>query len=911
MSIFNFDKKPPYLSRDWQAFQQFMGNIGAFMYIAKDKTAYLDEAACRMLSCTHDKINEYEFFNLLEKISKNPIEGQKHIYKFIDTNTTRYIKMNIYETSDEWLGFVQDFTRQMSEKDRADGFVEYDSVTRLLSFPSFSQKVKKLIEETPNSFLATLYIEGLDKLGSFLTVDNTNCCITSIAEVLKSFSADNIIISSKSNYEMCVFFYNCEKADVYKLLNSMDEAVQRCVPTDDFGEIIDISDKSSIRLSIGCSSLPDEAADFNMLVNYSEFALYEARNDRRHVINWFSKENYIREKDAYKNAQIFNRIIHENSITYHLQPIIETQTGEIVAYEALMRTTGDYRMTPTQLLKIASEQNNLYAIEKLTLFNAMKLLSDNQQVFTDRKLFINCLPSTLLTDDDFNELYLTFGELFEKVVIEITEQTEANEGNVKLLLKRCKFLHCELAIDDYGTGYSNSANLLTYCPNYLKIDRSLISDIHNDMKKQQLVTSIIEFCHENQLRSLAEGVETIQELKTVIRLGVDLIQGYCTSTPKPLMLNKISADIRDEIIRTNLESRPAGKKKIYMAKNDTELDLLKLALERYTDIQIYQSSLTIVGDPEKPVRMNITLMDNHSCDLTLKNVNMISSNSKPTICVGESARLIINLKKNNKLNYSGIFVPMSSQLELGGSGNLFIDCYASMGIGIGNDIEHGYGDITVDMNGKLEIICNSEQAIAIGGGNNDNESEIKLVSGDVNITMYCHNGVAIGTVGGGSIIDLGENCNLDATVSGIKVIGIGSGSGSTEINSESNINLFCSGAKSIGIGAMENGEGSVMIKKGILNFKMRSATHSCIGGIDGCVDVKIKNADIDIDSEGNSITGIGDVAGSGNITLVDSKINLNMLAAEPVDVGSKDGDILIQNSTVNSIINNKKVSRTN
>ena len=908
MSIFNFDKKPPYLSRDWQIFQQFMGNIGAFMYISKEKSAYLDETACRMLSCSKDKINEYEFFNLLEKISKNPVDGQKHIYKFSDNNTTKYIKMNIYETSDEWLGFVQDFTRQISENDNKGSFAEYDPITRLYSYSSFSQKVKKLMPDVTKCFLATMYINGIDKLGTFLTVDNTNNCITSVSEVLKSFSNENIIISSKSNYEICVFFQDCDKADVYSLLNSMDEAVQNCVLTDDFGEIIDISDKSTLSLSIGCSSYPEEASDFNMLVNYSEFALYEARNDRRHVINWFSEENYIREKDSYKNAQIFSRIIRDNLITYYFQPVVETQTGEIVAYEAFMRTVGDYKMTPTQILRIAAEQNSLYAIEKLTLFNTLKLLRDNQQFFTDRKLFINCLPNSLLTDEDFNELYITYGELLEKTVIEIIEEKAATKENIEIIKKRCGFMHSALAIDDYGTGYSNSANLLNYSPDYIKIDRSLISDIHNDLKKQQLVTSIIEFCHENQLTSLAEGVETAQEMKTLIRLGVDLVQGYYTSKPKPVLLNKISAEIKDEIIRTNLESRPVGTKKIYMAKNDTEIDLLKLALEKYTDIHVYQSSLTIVGDPEKPVKMNISIMDNHSCELTLKNVNMISGNSKPTIIIGEYARLVLNLKKNNKLNYSGIYVPMGSQLELTGNGNLTIDCYASAGIGIGNDYEHGYGDITVNMLGTLEIISNSEETLCIGGGFNDDDSVIRLLSGQIKIFMYSHNGLAIGSFNGDAVVDISEACHLDMTVSGIKVTGIGSWKGIATVTSAADINMLCSGAQAVAMGALDDGEGSVLIKKGKINIKMRSARHSCIGALNGSVNVKIKNADINIDSEGDESAGIGDVLGGGNVTIIDSNVELNMLAANPIDIGTRTGDLSVQNSTINSLVNNKKIN---
>ncbi len=911
MSIFDLSKKPPELSHDWEVFQQFVGNIGAFTYIAKEKSAYLDESACRMLACTSTKLNEFEFFNLLEKISKSPVEGQKHIYRFTNNNTTKYIKMNIYESSDEWLGFVQDFSRQFSEENENSSFIEYDPVMRLPSYLSFSQKIKKLLPDIKNCCLATLYLNGIEKLGSFLTVDSTNSCIASVAETLKSFSSDNIIIGAKSNYEIFAFFMNCDKMQIYNVLNSMDEAVQNCILTDDFGEIIDISDKSRLSLSIGCSSYPDEASDFNMLVNYSEFALYEARADRRHVINWFSEENYVREKDSYKNAQLLTRIVMDNMLMYYVQPIVETTTGEIVAYEALMRTVGDIKMEPKQILSIASGQNNLYAIEKLTFFNTLRLLSENQQVFANKKLFINSMSEYMLTEEDFNDLYLTFGELLEKIVIEIVEDSDATAEGIETLRKRLSFTHSQLAIDDYGTGYSNLTNLLKYKPDYVKIDRSLIADIHNDLKKQQLVTQIIEFCRDNQLQSLAEGVETAQELKTVIRLGIDLVQGYYTSKPKPLFLDSIAKDVKDEIIKTNLETRPNGTRKIYAARNDTEIDLLKLALEKYTDIHIYQSKLTIVGDPDKQVKMNIAVMDNHSCELTLKNVNMVSGNSKPTISVGEYARLVLIISKNNKLGYSGIYVPMGSQFEMTGKGSLTIDCYASAGIGIGNDYDHGYGDITVDMQGTLEIICNGMETVCIGGGYNDDESEIKLLSGKTKLYMYSHNGLAIGSYNGDANIEIDEKCDLDITVSGIKVTCIGSCKGIATVSCAGNINMFCTGAQAVGIGSLEEGEGSILVRKGRINIKMRSAKHSCIGAIDGDVNTKIMNAEIIIDSEGDFATGIGDPQGSGNVFIMDSAVTMNMLCGNPNDICSGSGDVQIQNSTINSVVNNRKVQHGN
>ncbi len=906
MSIFDFSVQPPALSHDWKIFQQFIGNIGAFTYIAKDKSAYLDSVACRMLDCNSTKLNEFEFFNLMEKISKSPVEGQKHIYRFTNNNVTKYVKMNIYESSDEWLGFVQDFTRQISEMQERN-YVEYDPVTRLPSYPFFSQKVKNLMPNVQNCCLATLYINGIEKLGSFLTIDSTNCCLASVAEVIKGFASEKVLVGSKANYEFFVCFIDCDRMFIYNILNNMDEAVQNCILTDDYGEIIDISDKSKLSLSIGCSSYPNEATDFNMLVNYSEFALYEARTDRRHVINWFSEENYIREKDAYKNAQIFNRMITENLVTYYVQPIVETTNGNIVAYEALMRGVGDVKMEPKQILSIASSQNNLYAVEKLTFFNTMKLLSENQHVFENKKLFINSMSDFLLNEEDFNELYLTYGELLEKTVIEIVEDGESTADSIETLKKRLNFTHAQLAIDDYGTGYSNSANLLKYRPDYVKIDHSLISDIHNDLKKQQLVTQIIEFCRDNQLQSVAVGVETSQEMKTVIRLGVDLIQGYYTSKPKPLFLDSISKDIKDEIVKTNLEIRPNGARKVYTAQSDAELDIVKLALEKYTDIHIYQSKLTIIGDPDKTVKMNIAVMDNHSCELTLKNVNIVSGNSKPTITVGEYARLVLNVSKTNKLGYAGIYVPMGSQFELHGKGSLTIDCYASDGIGIGNDYDHGYGDITVDMQGSLEVVCNSVETVCIGGGYNDDDSEIKLLSGDLRISMYSHNGLAIGSFNGDANIEIGDNCHIDMAISGIKITGIGSCRGIATIASSADINMSCTGAQAVGIGILDEGEGSVLIRNGSVNIKMRSAKQSCIGTINGSVNTKIMNADVTIDSEGDFAAGIGDTQGSGNVFIMDSNININMLCANPNDIVSGSGEVHIQNSTVNSLVNNKRI----
>ena len=177
--------------------------------------------------------------------------------------------------------------------------------------------------------------------------------------------------------------------------------------------------------------------------------------------------------------------------------------------------------------------------------------------------------------------------------------------------------------------------------------------------------------------------------------------------------------------------------------------------------------------------------------------------------------------------------------------------------------------------------------------------------------MYSQNGLAIGSYNGDANVEIDEKCDLDITVSGIKVTGIGSCRGIATVSCAADINISCTGAQAVGIGSLEEGEGSILIRKGRVNIKMRSAKHSCIGAIDGDVNTKIMNAEIIIDSEGDFATGIGDPQGSGNVFIMDSAVTMNMLCGNPNDICSGSGDVQIQNSTINSLVNNRKIQHDN
>ena len=101
------------------------------------------------------------------------------------------------------------------------------------------------------------------------------------------------------------------------------------------------------------------------------------------------------------------------------------------------------------------------------------------------------------------------------------------------------------ALDDYGSGYSNGSSLLTIAPRYVKVDISIIRSIDTNTDKQQFLTSLVDYARPRNILVLAEGVETTAELRKVLELGVDLLQGYCLAHPAavPPPMSKEAADI--------------------------------------------------------------------------------------------------------------------------------------------------------------------------------------------------------------------------------------------------------------------------------------------------------------------------------------------------------------------------------
>ena len=271
--------------------------------------------------------------------------------------------------------------------------------------------------------------------------------------------------------------------------------------------------------------------------------------------------------DERRELEEAQKIIDENRFDYYFQPIVSTKDGEIYSYEALMRPKSDLKLGPYHILKYAELVDRLSDIERGTFMNVLSIIDDRKDDFSGRMVFINSIPEARLTVDEMRKISSLLLKHADTAVIEMTEQSEADEDNLENFKERCRNMGIRIAVDDYGSGYSNVSNLLRYMPNYVKIDRSLLSDIQNSPKKRHFVREIIQFCHDNDIMALAEGIETAEELHTVILLGADLIQGFYTARPAPEIIESIPHDIKQMIMRYHQEHEDGRDQQMYCADN--------------------------------------------------------------------------------------------------------------------------------------------------------------------------------------------------------------------------------------------------------------------------------------------------------------------------------------------------------
>lgn len=259
-----------------------------------------------------------------------------------------------------------------------------------------------------------------------------------------------------------------------------------------------------------------------------EAALYSALCDAQRVAR-----GQI-ETDQLPMLAEFRDIIAARRITSVFQPLVELESGDIFAWEALTRgPAGSFFQQPTVLFDFAEDVDQVFTLERACRESAIATLG---AIGPEQRLFLNVHPRSLVSPDfspgQTLEMLQDKGLRPEQVVLEITERHCIQDFTLfHRTLDHYRSQGFQVAVDDVGTGYSGLWSIAELRPEFIKIDMSLVRNVDTNPVKRALLETFVAFADKIGSRLIAEGIETESELTTVMHLGVHLGQGYFLARP--------------------------------------------------------------------------------------------------------------------------------------------------------------------------------------------------------------------------------------------------------------------------------------------------------------------------------------------------------------------------------------------
>lgn len=478
-------------------------------------------------SSSYDDIMDY-----ISSGSKNVWKGELKIKKkdgfpfYIDATIVPILDENHELIEYMVLGF--DITELVNKKEELIRQLYIDQFTGLPN----RKKLFEDLENYKNPSLIIINIDSFRELNDFYGHEIGDFIIKDIARKLLMITPDEnwILYKLQADEYAILITKKVNFIDVERFLMIIIEEINsKSIIYNDYE--INVSVSMGVALSENISA-KEKVRD---LMLKADMALKKAKALKKDYI--FYNESFQIVKEYEKNiywAKELKKAIYEDRIIPFFQPIMNNQTKLIEKYECLARLIDNDGniVSPASFLQI-SKKSKLYPnITRIILDKCLQFFKNSNAIFS-----INISILDIIDPETFEFIEKKLKEnlnLTHRVIFEIVESEGIeNYIQVKEFIDIVKSMGCKIAIDDFGSGYSNFAHILKLNVDFLKIDSSLIKDITSDRNAELIVQTIVSFSKWLGVKTVAEWVHSREVLEKVISLDIDYSQGYYIGQPMP------------------------------------------------------------------------------------------------------------------------------------------------------------------------------------------------------------------------------------------------------------------------------------------------------------------------------------------------------------------------------------------
>ena len=419
--------------------------------------------------------------------------------------------------------------------EQLDTLTHYDALTGLLNGQAFSQLLASTLSCAPPHGASLLFIDldNFKRINDSLGHGRGDELLQQVAQRIRSALGREDLLARFSGDEFCALALDAP-------LQSGSELAERILAQIRQPYRLE-SGQLSLSASIGISRYPQDAGDASQLLKQAGIALGHCKRQGRNRCLAFSTELEQDAQQALSLEQELRLALHSEGLEVHYQPILAGSGDRVVALEALVRWRHSELgvISPERFVAIAEQHGFIHELDLWVLRRAcrdLRLL--HREGHPQLHLGINCSALSLLQPNLIKnlEIELQRADLpINSLTLEVTEHALMHDlGTAQAQLDSIRALGMTISIDDFGTGYSSLQYLSRLPVDSLKVDRSFVSKIPGSASDMAITSAIIAMAHKLDLRVVAEGVESVEQMLFLQENHCDLLQGYLFSRPLPL-----------------------------------------------------------------------------------------------------------------------------------------------------------------------------------------------------------------------------------------------------------------------------------------------------------------------------------------------------------------------------------------
>lgn len=417
-----------------------------------------------------------------------------------------------------------------------------DSLTGFLNRTAFLKELNKLTNSYSSAPFALLFID----LDGFKQVNDS--LGHEVGDKVLKETAARIASLSKGNYPLCRWGGDeFLLAYTFSTPDDIEPFTQQLIKLINLPHHISQS-KTWVGASIGVSLYPQHGSHYDTLIQNADMAMYQQKRIEKGQVGYFNESlrlQIIRER--FLSDRLVTAI-EDNELRLVFQPIVRSVTGETVGVEALLRWNLEgEEISPAEFIPIAEQYGTIKNIGLWVVENAC------QQVIKlsskEKPLTVSINVSIIqFQDKDFvdhvKELITRLSFDPSRLHIELTESVfAADKAALMTQIKALQEINVKISIDDFGTGYSSLASMQNLGVDIVKIDKSFIDAIHGS--GSNIVNAVLQISQPLGYQVIAEGVETLDQVEALNKIGVHYLQGFYFS--KPLEVEQLRSYLNDHL----------------------------------------------------------------------------------------------------------------------------------------------------------------------------------------------------------------------------------------------------------------------------------------------------------------------------------------------------------------------------